>query len=121
MYNEYGSGRRENITDWALAQFRMVYGAGVTKRNIFHYVYAMLHHPQYRAKYAENLKRELPRIPLVGIATEHTERTENERTNTPSVSSVSSVAETFWRFAEIGAQLAELHLNYETAPEYPLK
>ena len=39
----------------------------ITKRDIFHYVYAMLHHPQYRAKYAENLKREMPRIPLAGV------------------------------------------------------
>ncbi|NTW97697.1 MAG: N-6 DNA methylase, partial [Oscillochloris sp.] len=64
VYDEDGSNRRENITDWALAQFQAQHGAAVTKRDIFHYVYAVLHHPQYRERYAENLKRELPRIPL---------------------------------------------------------
>jgi predicted helicase len=63
-YSEDGSNRRENITDWALKQFQEQYGAEVTKRDIFHYVYAVLHSPQYRERYAENLKRELPRIPL---------------------------------------------------------
>jgi very-short-patch-repair endonuclease len=63
-YDADGSNRRENITDWALAQFQAQYGAEVTKRDIFHYVYAVLHSPQYRERYAENLKRELPRIPL---------------------------------------------------------
>ncbi len=60
-----GKLRRDNITDWALAQFQEQYGPGVTKRDIFHYVYALLHHPEYRERYKENLKRELPRIPLV--------------------------------------------------------
>ncbi len=64
-YAEDGSNRRENITDWALAQFREKYGDEVTKWDIFHYVYAMLHHPVYRERYAENLKRDLPRLPLL--------------------------------------------------------
>ena len=38
----------------------------ITKWDIFHYVYAVLHHPEYRERYAANLKRELPRIPFVG-------------------------------------------------------
>ena len=59
----------------------------------FHYVYALLHHPDYRAKYAANLRRELPRIPFV---------------------------EDFWGFAQAGAQLAELHVGYEQQPEYRL-
>src|SRR5579884_891549 len=53
-YAEDGSNRRENITDWALAQFQARYGEQVSKWDIFHYVYAMLHHPQYRERYAEN-------------------------------------------------------------------
>jgi predicted helicase len=65
VYSEDGSNRRENITDWALRQFQERYGPDVTKWDIFHYVYAMLHHPQYRQRYAENLKRDLPHIPLV--------------------------------------------------------
>src|SRR5207248_6130145 len=65
-YNEDGTNRRENITDWALAQFRAQYGdESITKLDIFHYVYALLHHPTYRTTYAANLRRELPRIPFV--------------------------------------------------------
>jgi predicted helicase len=96
-YAEDGSNRRENITDWALAQFQAKYGPEVSKRDIFHYVYAMLHHPRYRERYAENLKRELPRIPLI-----------KERG-------------AFETCVRIGKQLMELHLNYEQAREYPLK
>ena len=48
-----------------MATFRERYGAATTKRDIFHYVYALLHHPEYRSRYAENLKRDLPRVPLV--------------------------------------------------------
>jgi len=72
-YAEDGSNQRENITDWALAQFQAQYGAQVTKRDIFHYVYGVLHSPQYREHYADNLKRELPRIPLTP-ALSHGER-----------------------------------------------
>ncbi len=95
-YNEDGSGRRENITEWALGHFRERYGAAVTKRDIFHYVYALLHHPTYRSRYAENLKRDLPRVPLVPDA------------------------EIFDAFVTAGRQLAELHLTYESAAEYRL-
>src|SRR5262249_52781823 len=64
-YDEDGSNRRENITDWALEQFRAHYNdTNISKWDIFHYVYAVLHHPQYRETYAANLKRELPRIPF---------------------------------------------------------
>ena len=70
-YYEDGSNRRENVTDWALARFREQYGADVTKRDIFDYVYGLLHHPQYRERYAENLKRELPRIPLLPARAEY--------------------------------------------------
>ena len=65
IYSEDGSNRRENITDWALKQFQYKYRENITKWDIFHYVYAMLHHPQYRERYAENLKRDLPHIPLL--------------------------------------------------------
>jgi predicted helicase len=95
-YNEDGTNRRENITDWALKQFQAQYGDAVTKRDIFNYVYAVLHSPQYRERYAENLKRELPRIPFVA-------------------------PEAFQTFVDTGAKLAELHLNYEQAKEYPLR
>jgi predicted helicase len=97
VYNEDGSGRRENITDWALARFQEACGSEVTKRDIFHYVYGMMHHPAYRERYAENLKRELPRIPLV------------------------AGREAFAHVAKIGAKLAALHIGYEQAVEYPLR
>ncbi len=96
-YSEDGSNRRENITDWALAQFQAKYGSDVTKWDIFHYVYAMLHHPQYRERYAENLKRDLPHIPLL-------------HNNEPFLTCV-----------RIGKRLMELHLHYEQAKEYPLQ
>ena len=65
-YNQDGSNRSENITDWALIEFRTHYSdPNITKWDIFHYVYAVLHHPEYRERYAANLKRELPRIPFV--------------------------------------------------------
>jgi len=66
--NRFASGDEpiDNITDWALAKFNTHYGkaAKITKDDIFHYVYGVLHDPVYRTTYAQNLKRELPRIPL---------------------------------------------------------
>ncbi len=95
VYNEDGSNRRENITDWALEQFQTHYNdRQISKWNIFYYTYAVLHHPEYREKYAANLKRELPRIPF---------------------------APEFHKFAEAGKKLADLHINYETQAEYPLE
>ena len=70
---------------------------GISKWDIFYYVYGLLHHPEYRTKYAANLRRELPRIPIVGDA------------------------DTFWKFSDAGKQLAELHVNYESQKEYPLE
>ena len=91
-YDEDGTNRQENITDWALAEFRTHYGDDtITKWDIFHYNYGLLHHPTYREKYEMNLKRDLPHIPF---------------------------AEDFWGFAEAGAQLAHLHVNYESVPKY---
>ena len=101
-YDEDGTNRRENITDWALIQFRGHYGDDtITKWDIFHYVYGLLHHPEYRERYQANLKRELPRIPF-----------------TPDTGSKSSTG--FWSFAKAGQRLSEIHINYEDMPEYPL-
>ena len=91
-YDEDGTNRQENITDWALTEFRTHYGDDtITKWDIFHYNYALLHHPAYREKYQMNLKRDLPHIPFT---------------------------EDFWGFANAGAALADLHLNYESVPKY---
>ena len=93
-YDENGSNRRENITDWALAQFRAHYrDESIGKWDIFHYVYGLLHHPDYRERYQANLKRDLPHLPY-----------------TPD----------FWGFAKAGRRLGEIHIGYEEVPEYPL-
>ena len=65
IYNEDDTNRRESITDWALAEFRTHYGDDtITKWDIFHYTYGLLHHPAYRETYEMNLKRDLPAYPL---------------------------------------------------------
>ena len=75
-----------------MAQFRTHYEDDtITKWDIFHYNYALLHHPTYRERYQANLKRDLPHIPF---------------------------AEDFWGFAKAGAALADLHVNYESVPKY---
>jgi predicted helicase len=83
------------VTDWALQRFQDHYGdKKITKWNIFHYVYGVLHHAGYHEKFAENLKRELPRIPF---------------------------APDFRAFAQAGEQLARLHLDYEKLDPWPLE
>jgi predicted helicase len=95
VYDADGSNRRENITDWALDQFRTRYqDKKIGKWDIFHYVYGLLHHPGYRNKFADNLKRELPRIPF---------------------------APDFRAFAKAGEKLAKLHLDYETLEPWKLR
>ena len=95
MYDADGTNRRENISDWALREFRSRYDdVGIGKWDIFHYVYALLHHPAYRERYSADLRRELPRIPY---------------------------AKDFRAFAVAGARLAEIHVGYEEQPEYPLR
>ena len=92
-YDEDGTNRRENITDWAVAHFRAHYAdETITKWDIFHYNYALLHHPEYRETYQVNLKHDLPHIPF---------------------------APDFWRFVEIGRALADLHVNYENLDVLP--
>ena len=94
-YDEDGRNRRENITDWALEQFRSHYPDEViTKWDIFHYTYALLHHPAYQERYQANLKRDLPHLPY---------------------------APDFCAFAKAGGRLGEIHLGYEDADEHPIK
>ena len=100
-YDKDGANRRENITDWALTAFRNHYrDDAITKWDIFHYTYGLLHHPDYRETYEANLKRDLPHIP------------------TPLAPLDRGVAANFWGFAEAGARLADIHVNYESQPEY---
>jgi predicted helicase len=93
-FDKNGTNRKDNITDWGLEQFQTHYkDTSITKLDIFHYVYGILHDPAYRTKYAANLKRELPRI---------------------------TFAENFWKVAETGKRLMDIHVHYEDQPEYQL-
>ncbi len=88
--------RVDNITDDILALYRGAVSDQVSKDDIFYYVYGTLHDPGYRSQYATDLKKMLPHIP------------------TP---------DTFYRFqhvAQIGRQLADLHIGYEGVEPYPL-
>ncbi len=96
--------RRDAITDTALSVFQSAYphayisrakkngGAGINKEDVFYYVYGVLHSPEYRKRFAANLAKELPRIPLV---------------------------RDFESFADAGRQLAHLHLHYEELEPWP--
>ncbi|HOW75937.1 MAG TPA: N-6 DNA methylase [Candidatus Competibacteraceae bacterium] len=85
----------ENLTDWSLSRFQEHYAdSTLTKLDIFHYVYAVLHDPVYRETYALNLKREFPRIPFY-----------------PD----------FRQWTAWGEQLMALHLGYETVEPWPLR
>ncbi len=108
-YAEDGTNRQENITDWALAHFRTHYNDDtISKWDIFHYTYGLLHHPNYREKYQANFKRDLPHIPP-------------SLASNPPISPLirgAGVASDFWGFAKTGEQLADLHVNYESVPKY---
>lgn len=86
--------RRDGVTDWILDTARKQYGYKVTKEDIFYYVYGLLHSPEYRTAFAADLKKSLPRLPLV------------------------EKADDFWAFSKAGRDLANLHLNYETIEPY---
>jgi predicted helicase len=92
-------------TDWALKQFQQHYAPGkgrkpaaLNKEAIFHYVYAVLHDPVYREKYAQNLKRDFPRVPLYGSTVAH-----------------------FEQWATWGQALMALHIGYETVDPWAVK
>lgn len=88
--------RRENITDWALNQYRQRYGNQVTKEDIFYYIYGIFHSLEYRQRYENDLKKLLPHIPFV------------------------RTSEAFWTFSQAGRDLAKLHLDYESVEPWPL-
>ncbi len=95
---EAGYTRNDGITDAGLAHFQSAYpGEAISKEDIFYYVYGLLHSPEYRERYADNLNKELPRIPRMRTASG------------------------FWAFSKAGRQLAELHVNYDAVEPYPLK
>ncbi len=91
---ENNKDKKLNITDFALKEYQQHYNdSKITKKSIFYYVYGILHHTQYKKKFANNLTRELPHIPM---------------------------APDFWKFSKAGERLADLHLNYETCKRYSL-
>jgi len=90
-----GYRRKEAISDEALNHFQAAYqGENISKEMIFYYIYGLLHSEEYREKYADNLSKQLPRIPCVKRFSD------------------------FVAFAQAGRKLAELHLNYESVPMY---
>ena len=91
-----GYRRVDNITDATLRSYQAAYGPEVTKDDVFYYVYALLHSPEYRTRYGADLKKSLPHIPLVASR------------------------EDFVAFTTAGRGLADLHLDYESVKPTPL-
>lgn len=88
---------KDGITDEGLTHFKTAYPKEViTKEDVFYYIYGLLHSDDYKKRYADNLTKELPRIPCVKKAAD------------------------FWAFSKAGSDLAELHINYETVEPYPV-
>ena len=96
LFGQKALVRHDGVSDWALEQARKRYAIAVTKEDLFHYVYGFLHLPAYRAAYAADLKKSLPRIPFV-----------------------ETVAD-FQKIVETGRALGSLHLHYEDCEPYPL-
>ena len=98
LYRYTDDGERVcNITEWGLRQFREHYdgrGIGITAERIFGYTYALLHDPVYREKYAVDLLREFPRLPLY---------------------------DDFDLWADMGQELLDLHIGFERVEPYPLE
>ena len=86
--------RKDAISDKALAHFADYYNQTISKEDLFYYIYGLLHSIEYREKYADNLSKQLPRIPRV------------------------KSFEDFMAFSKAGRELADLHLNYETVDMY---
>lgn len=105
-YSLDGSTRFDNITHYALDEARKLYGADVTREDIFYATYALLHHPAYRTKYAENLKRELPRLPMFAL---------------PGRGEACLALTEFREYSRIGRALSDLHVGYESAAPHPLE
>jgi len=90
-----GAGRRDGITEVGLGHFQAAYpDETISKEDVFYYVYGILHSPDYRERYADNLGKELPRIPRVRTVAD------------------------FWAFSKAGRALGDLHVGYEKVPEH---
>ena len=92
-----GYRQRDGITDAGLKHFQAAYpGDDITKEDVFYYIYGLLHSEEYRSRYANNLSKELPRIPCM------------------------KKAEDFRAFSHAGRALGDLHVNYESVDPYPV-
>lgn len=87
--------RRDAISDFILERAKKQYGKTVSKKDIFYYVYGFLHSAQYREEFANDLKKTLPRLPLIDRVKD------------------------FWTFSKAGRKLADLHINYEDVEPHP--
>lgn len=93
--SDANSCQRDAITDGGLAHFQAAYPSEtITKDDLFYYVYGLLHSEEYRERYADNLSKQLPRIPAVKSAAD------------------------FWAFVQAGRKLGDLHCDYETVEPY---
>ena len=91
-----GYRRVDNITDEIKKLYRDALGSDITGDDIFHFVYGKLHDPEYRTKYAADLKKMLPHIETPATRAE------------------------FDKFVVAGKELMDLHINYEDAEPWPL-
>lgn len=96
LEKQSGYIKHDAISDFILQEFRKIAGPRVQKEDIFNYVYGALHNPDYRAKFAADLKKQLPRLPLPKNRKE------------------------FEKVEKIGRELANLHLHYEEIDPWPL-
>ncbi len=88
---------KDGITNEGLMHFQSAYSTeAINKEDLFYYIYGLLHSEDYKKLYADNLSKELPRIPCVKKASD------------------------FWAYSQAGRDLAELHINYETVEPYPV-
>ena len=91
-----GFHRRDAITDYAVERFRTAYpDETITREDIFHYIYGLLHSEDYRERFRANLAKELPRIPCV------------------------AAVDDYRAFRDAGQLLGELHVGYESVDRYP--
>lgn len=94
---QYDTQEMEGVTDAGLAYFQLAYPAEqISKEDIFYYTYGILHSEEYRERYADNMAKELPRIPCV------------------------KTAGAFWRFVVAGRKLGDLHVAYESVDPFPV-
>jgi predicted helicase len=86
--------KQDGVSDYIFEECRKKYGKNISKEDIFYYVYGVLHDNEYRNRFSSDLKKSLPRIPLVDDVKD------------------------FWSFSKAGRALADLHINYEKVPAY---